>query len=101
MGGALRAQGRQHVGAAVNLLSYYAGALPLGILLAFHAGWRLAGLWAGQCLALYIVGALEWALVAASDWPLEVRRALARLDEDEEEAGDVVGVLPVGGTGAA
>jgi MATE family multidrug resistance protein len=91
MGGALRAQGRQHVGAAVNLLSYYAGALPLGIVLAFHAGWRLAGLWAGQCLALYLVGALEWALVAASDWPLEVRRALARLDDEGgDEPADVV-----------
>lgn len=35
-GGALRGMGRQHIGALVNILSYYCGALPLGIYLAFH-----------------------------------------------------------------
>lgn len=53
-GGVLRGMGRQHVGAVVNLVSYYGGALPLGIWLAFH-GWGLGGLWVGQCVALYIV----------------------------------------------
>lgn len=48
-GGALRGQGRQHIGAAVNIVSYYCGALPLGIWLAFH-GWGLTGLWVGQCI---------------------------------------------------
>jgi MATE family multidrug resistance protein len=52
-GGALRGMGRQHIGAAVNIVSYYCGALPLGIYLAFH-GWSLSGLWVGQCIALYI-----------------------------------------------
>lgn len=56
-GGALRGMGRQHVGAAVNIVSYYMGALPLGIYLAFH-GWGLAGLWVGQCIALYLVVSL-------------------------------------------
>lgn len=50
-GGALRGQGRQHIGAAVNIVSYYCGALPLGIWLAFN-GWGLEGLWVGQCIAL-------------------------------------------------
>jgi len=53
-GGALRGMGRQHIGAAVNIVSYYCGALPLGIWLAFH-GWGLGGLWVGQCIALYLV----------------------------------------------
>jgi MATE family multidrug resistance protein len=76
------------------VLSYYAGALPLGVVLAFHANWRLAGLWAGQCLALYLVGALEWVLVAASNWPEEVRRALARLDDEGEgDVANAVGAL--------
>lgn len=30
-GGVLRGMGRQHVGAVVNLVSYYGGALPLGL----------------------------------------------------------------------
>ena len=72
--------GRQHLGALVNIVSYYGGALPLGIHLAFAGGWGLEGLWVGQCVALYLVGGIEWAVVAASDWPAEVRYAFARLD---------------------
>ena len=78
-GGALRGMGRQHVGAGVNVLSYYCGALPLGVWLAWN-GWGLAGLWLGQCIALYLVGAIEWAIIAWSDWDLQVRRAFDRLD---------------------
>ncbi|CAL8578693.1 ethionine resistance protein [Xanthoria parietina] len=81
-GGSLRGMGRQHVGAAVNVVSYYAGALPLGIYLAFH-GWGLAGLWVGQCIALYLVGALEWIIVAFSNWEYQVKKAYDRLDHDE------------------
>lgn len=87
-GGALRGMGRQHIGAAVNIVSYYCGALPLGIYLAFH-GWGLGGLWVGQCIALYLVGLLEWAIVAFSNWDKEVKKALGRLDhEDRAENGD-------------
>ena len=77
-GGSLRGMGRQHVGALVNLVSYYCGALPLGVWLAFH-GWGLQGLWAGQCVALYLVGAFEWTIVAWSDWEVEVAKAFGRM----------------------
>jgi MATE family multidrug resistance protein len=88
-GGALRGMGRQHIGALVNIASYYCGALPLGIYLAFH-GWGLAGLWVGQCIALYLVGALEWAIVAFSNWEKEVQNAFGRMDQsDVAEAGEV------------
>ncbi|KND87227.1 putative transporter C11D3.06 [Tolypocladium ophioglossoides CBS 100239] len=80
-GGALRGMGRQWVGAVVNMVSYYVGALPLGIYLAFH-GWGLAGLWVGQCIALYLVGALEWLIVGLSDWDKECQRALDRLEAE-------------------
>lgn len=92
-GGALRGMGRQHIGAAVNILCYYCGALPLGIWLAFH-GWGLAGLWIGQCIALYLVGFAEWAIVAFSNWPKEVEKAFQRMESDdraeigEAEAGE-------------
>ncbi|KAJ4396603.1 ethionine resistance protein [Gnomoniopsis smithogilvyi] len=78
-GGVLRGMGRQWVGALVNIVSYYCGALPGGIYLAFH-GWGLAGLWIGQCVALYLVGALEWVIVGMSKWDKEVDRALQRLE---------------------
>jgi multidrug resistance protein, MATE family len=81
-GGSLRGMGRQHVGAAVNIVSYYCGALPLGIYLAFH-GWGLPGLWVGQCIALYLVGILEWAIVAWSNWEYQVEKAFSRMDKDE------------------
>lgn len=94
-GGVLRGMGRQWVGALVNIVSYYCGALPGGIYLAFH-GWGLAGLWIGQCVALYLVGILEWVIVGMSNWEKEVKRASDRLeaggvgarrDQDEDEGG--------------
>ncbi|KAJ5782440.1 Multi antimicrobial extrusion protein [Penicillium paradoxum] len=81
-GGSLRGMGRQHVGALVNLVSYYCGALPLGIWLAFH-GMGLKGLWVGQCIALYLVGIFEWIIVARSEWDEEVRKAFRRMDVHE------------------
>ncbi|KAK3941272.1 mate-domain-containing protein [Diplogelasinospora grovesii] len=88
-GGALRGMGQQWVGALVNLASYYGGALPGGIYLAFH-GWGLAGLWVGQCVALYLVGVLEWVIVGMSNWDNEVKRAIARLED-----GGIIGGDPV------
>ncbi|KAK3326742.1 putative MATE efflux family protein subfamily [Apodospora peruviana] len=84
-GGALRGMGRQWVGALVNCVSYYAGALPGGIWFAFRGGWGLAGLWMGQCVALSLVGILEWIVVAQSNWVEEVRKAAARLEEDQQD----------------
>ncbi|KAK0728722.1 MATE efflux family protein [Lasiosphaeria miniovina] len=78
-GGALRGMGRQWVGALVNLVSYYCGALPGGIYLAFN-GWGLSGLWVGQCVALYLVGVFEWVIVGMSNWENEVNRAIERLE---------------------
>jgi len=46
-GGVLRGQGRQHIGASFNMVAYYVLALPLGITLAFRAGYGLQGLWLG------------------------------------------------------
>jgi multidrug resistance protein, MATE family len=82
-GGSLRGMGRQHIGATVNIVSYYCGALPLGIYLAKKAGWGLPGLWIGQCIALYLVGIGEWIIVAFSDWDHQVKKAFERMDQDE------------------
>ncbi|KAK7943949.1 transporter [Apiospora aurea] len=87
-GGALRGMGRQWVGALVNCVSYYGGALPGGIYLAFNGGWGLAGLWMGQLVALSLVGVLEWVIVGMSNWDKEVRKAVDRLDHDETEVVD-------------
>ena len=89
-GGSLRGMGRQHIGAAVNIVSYYCSALPLGIWLAFH-GWGLGGLWWGNCIALYLAGTFEWIIVAFSNWEKEVRKAFDRMDP--QERAEVGGVL--------
>lgn len=78
-GGTLRGTGRQQLGAAVNIISYYCVALPLGIYLAFH-GWGLKGLWMGTCLAHWCAGVLEWIVVAVTDWQMEVCNAFNRMD---------------------
>ncbi|KAJ5745323.1 hypothetical protein N7520_010505, partial [Penicillium odoratum] len=94
-GGSLRGMGRQHLGAAVNIVSYYLFALPLGIWLAFQHGWGLKGLWVGQCVALYCVGIVQWIIVGRSRWDKEVLKAFKRMDHenlegiDEETAIDV------------
>ena len=78
-GGTLRGLGKQHVGATINVLCYYAVALPLGVWLALPRGWGLQGLWLGQCVALWSVGVVEWIWVWFSDWEGEVRGAFRRM----------------------
>ncbi|KAM0273878.1 hypothetical protein ACHAQH_008173 [Verticillium albo-atrum] len=87
-GGALRGMAKQHYGALINLVSYYGAALPGGIYLAFH-GWGLEGLWIGQCVALYLVGTLEWLIVGRSKWELECQLALDRLEDEPPRDQDV------------
>ncbi|KAK9464151.1 mate-domain-containing protein [Lipomyces oligophaga] len=83
--GSLRGMGRQHIGALINSAAYYVLALPLGIYLAFH-GRGLSGLWAGQCIALYIAGTLEFSVVMSTNWTKEVDNALSRLDDYPENS---------------
>ena len=58
-GGVLRAMGRPQAAAVVNLVGYYAFALPLGYALGFPLGMGLPGIWLGLTLGLLgIAGAL-------------------------------------------
>ena len=78
-GGVLRGVGRQETGAIINLVAYYGMALPLGIYLAFQANQGLQGLWCGQVLALFLVGAGELTLVNfAISWKREAGMAAER-----------------------
>ena len=69
-GGILRAKGQQTVGAVLNLVGYYVVGIPVGLLLAFHVGMGIYGLWTGLTVALVIVAGLSvwgesFALIAA------------------------------------
>jgi MATE family multidrug resistance protein len=58
-GGVLRAMGRPQAAAMVNLIGYYALALPLGYALGFPLGLGLPGIWIGLTIGLVaIAGAL-------------------------------------------
>ncbi|QRW23429.1 MATE efflux family protein [Rhizoctonia solani] len=50
-GGALRARGKQSLGALVNVTAYYVVGIPLGIYLAFWWNMELRGLWIGLATA--------------------------------------------------
>ncbi|KUL89221.1 hypothetical protein ZTR_03654 [Talaromyces verruculosus] len=67
-GGTLRALDRAGFAALINLVSYYALALPLCLTLAFIADLGLSGLWAGLALALTLCGGVEFLIVNVMDW---------------------------------
>ena len=74
--------GRQEVGASANLVAYYLIALPLGIWLAKGSpALGLEGLWIGQCLALSLVGVLEYIAVCLTNWQKQVEMARLRGDD--------------------
>ncbi|KAI8146084.1 mate-domain-containing protein [Fennellomyces sp. T-0311] len=87
-GGSLRGMGNQHLGAIVNLVSYYILALPLGIYLAFQHHLGLAGLWVGQCVALFLVGGVEWLIILRTNWNKEVEKCFERVRSEQKAQGD-------------
>ncbi|KAI7859052.1 mate-domain-containing protein [Circinella umbellata] len=86
-GGSLRGMGNQHLGAIVNLISYYILALPLGIYLAFQHDFGLAGLWVGQCVALFLVGGVEWIIILCTNWNKEVENCFERVRSERKAEG--------------
>ncbi|CAG9982340.1 unnamed protein product [Clonostachys byssicola] len=83
-GGSLRGTGKQHIGAAANITSYYVIALPLGYWLAFR-GWELSGLWIAQCIGMGCVALFELMFVLRTNWQKEIDLALERIHEGSEQ----------------
>lgn len=68
--GILRGQGRQRIGSILNLISYYAIALPVGYYLAFYKGLEVFGLWCGLVLGVFVLASAEIYYIIRSDWDL-------------------------------
>ncbi|KAB5592883.1 MATE efflux family protein [Ceratobasidium theobromae] len=81
-GGALRARGKQSLGALVNVTAYYVIGIPLGVYLAFWWDMKLQGLWIGLASALFYSAVVSAYVVLRTDWAKEVLRVRARLEED-------------------
>ncbi|KAI0380834.1 mate-domain-containing protein [Hypomontagnella monticulosa] len=76
--GLLRSIGCQEFAGYLNLVVYYAIALPISFCTAFLAGWKLYGLWAGMTSGLCIVSVVEFWWLYRSDWDHAVNEAVRR-----------------------
>ena len=76
--GILRGLGRQEIGGIVQLICYYAIAMPISFGTAFGAHWDLVGLWAGVAIALGLVGLFEGVFIWKTNWERSVEDARTR-----------------------
>lgn len=76
--GILRGLGRQEVGGYVQLLSYYAVAMPISMGTTFGFGWGLSGLWSGVATALFLVSVTEGIFISRANWNRSVEDAILR-----------------------
>ncbi|KAJ9081255.1 ethionine resistance protein [Entomophthora muscae] len=82
-GGLLRGQGRQKLGAIVNVIAYYGISIPIGLCLAFLADWGVHGLWWGLSFALFLSASTLTIAVLKTDWLREIDACQERLDAEE------------------
>ncbi|KAF3608660.1 hypothetical protein DY000_02051562 [Brassica cretica] len=71
--------GMQSIVAVVNLVSYYAIGIPLGLILTyvFHLG--VKGLWSGMLAGIAIQTAILCYIIYRTDWELEVKKTSERM----------------------
>ncbi|KAI9291801.1 MATE efflux family protein [Neoconidiobolus thromboides FSU 785] len=81
--GILRGQGKQAIGAIVNVIAFYIIAIPLGLYVTFQWNFGVLGLWFGTCLALLITSSTLGYVILTCDWELEVNNCKNRLKESK------------------
>ena len=78
-GGILRGQGRPHLGAVFNFLSFWGLGVPLGALLAFKFDLSVSGLWIGMAIALSLAMILSWTTIFRTNWNSVKETAFKRM----------------------
>ena len=78
-GGVLRGLGRQKMVLWLNILGFWAFAVPIGASLTFAAGLGVFGLWWGFVIGIYLSAAICLLYLHRVDWTEEARRTVKRL----------------------
>ncbi|KXZ45349.1 hypothetical protein GPECTOR_56g446 [Gonium pectorale] len=86
LGGILRGSGRQSLGAALNLVGYWAVGCPVALLLGFRAHMDVLGFWCGLASATSLQTMILGTVVLRCDWRREVRRAAVLVSEQADQA---------------
>ncbi|KAI5957499.1 hypothetical protein KGF57_003193 [Candida theae] len=82
--GILRAQGLQKIGGVINLVAYYAFALPLALILSKSLGYGLFGLWFGIGSGMVVISLSETCVILFSDWDQILMQAGLLNDSDDD-----------------
>ncbi|RKP39743.1 mate-domain-containing protein [Dimargaris cristalligena] len=85
VGGILRGQGRQKLGALLSLPGYYMIAIPIGLHLAFVQDWGIVGIWTGLCSGVISVCFAQLHFYFRTDWDHEVAKCLKRVGSEGAE----------------
>ncbi|KAK9693901.1 ethionine resistance protein [Basidiobolus ranarum] len=78
-GGVLRGQGKQEIGAYVNIAAYYLIAMPIGYWLVFINNWNLPGIWWAFLIALFGVSVGQLTSILRTNWLEEVKKSRERV----------------------
>ncbi|KAK9143524.1 hypothetical protein Syun_012924 [Stephania yunnanensis] len=73
--GVLRGSARPRAGANINLGSFYLVGMPVGVGLAFYAGFDFKGLWLGMLAAQFSCLLLMLIVLGTTDWEAQAKRA--------------------------
>ncbi|KAH0677951.1 hypothetical protein KY285_025752 [Solanum tuberosum] len=88
LSGVARGCGWQHIGAYVNLASFYLCGIPIAASLAFWLNFRGKGLWIGILSGATLQTILLSVITCCTNWKKQAAMARKRLDADENSSVD-------------
>ncbi|WMV28310.1 hypothetical protein MTR67_021695 [Solanum verrucosum] len=88
LSGVARGCGWQHIGAYVNLASFYLCGIPIAALLAFWLNFRGKGLWIGILSGAILQTILLSVITCCTNWKKQAAMARERLHADENSSVD-------------